>query len=406
MKQKLVFTLIFSLITFFSACSDDNEDEKSFPYNKLPTDARIFIEKHFPNSTVQNIDVDNGEYDKYAEYDKYTVKLSGDVTATFNKFGFWRMVECPNGIATDKEILWPRFYDDLKKIQPNVKVLKYQLYDYGYRVYLNNDVVIATAHDRIEGYDVTGKKPLPQKISTFITDHFKGEKIEYVVELFKKDKLELSGYLQVGFAGGSTVSFNGDNWYQSGGTVSDALLKTLPKTVSDALYERYKEPKIQTLKKYETYCKITVSNDRGAELLIDYESGIIEPPTKVVEDFIKKYISEKVGAISPVRQTDNPKRIIFRYTFRADVGNCFLQVDKKGDWVECHLSGEVLPDKLTALLPASVLKYVADNYPDNKIFRIGHNYEGEYLVMPELKVSLKFDKDGKFIEKGTGFESE
>lgn len=62
-KLLFVFTLLAASFTFI-ACSDD-DDEKTIGMNELPTNAKSFLETHFPGQEANRVEKDNDGYDVY-----------------------------------------------------------------------------------------------------------------------------------------------------------------------------------------------------------------------------------------------------------------------------------------------------------------------------------------------------
>lgn len=83
--------------------------------------------------------------------------------------------------------------------------------------------------------------------------------------------------------------------------------------------------------------------------------------------------------------------------------NYEIEFDAQGEWIEIEgLNDAVLPDNVLALIPRSILSYVAQNYPDRGITEIKKETYGYKIDLTgTLDVELAFDTNGEFLAADT-----
>lgn len=83
--------------------------------------------------------------------------------------------------------------------------------------------------------------------------------------------------------------------------------------------------------------------------------------------------------------------------------NYEIEFDAQGGWIEIEgLNDAVLPDNVLALIPRSILSYVAQNYPDRGITEIKKETYGYKIDLTgTLDVELAFDTNGEFLAADT-----
>ena len=98
---------------------------------------------------------------------------------------------------------------------------------------------------------------------------------------------------------------------------------------------------------------------------------------QTAQQFIKKYFGDRKVAFAK-EESD----------FRKSYEIAF----KNGDKIECKYSA--VP---TGIIPAPIAKYVADNYPDNKIVQIERDTRSTEVKL-DNRMEIKFDKQHRVIE--------
>lgn len=115
----------------------------------------------------------------------------------------------------------------------------------------------------------------------------------------------------------------------------------------------------------------------------------IEQLPQSAQQFIKSHFGDSKIAIAKVETDwfDKSYDIIF-----TD-GNK-LEFDKQGNWKEIDCKYSTVP---TSVIPAPILKYVSDNYPEAKVLKIERDKK-DYEVKLSNKWELKFDLQFNLID--------
>ena len=71
-----------------------------------------------------------------------------------------------------------------------------------------------------------------------------------------------------------------------------------------------------------------------------------------------------------------------------------IEFDRKGEWTDIDCKYSAVP---TGIIPAPIAKYVADNYPDNKIVQIERDTRSTEVKL-DNRMEIKFDKQHRVIE--------
>ena len=86
---------------------------------------------------------------------------------------------------------------------------------------------------------------------------------------------------------------------------------------------------------------------------------------QTAQQFIKKYFGDRKVAFAK-EESD------FRKSYEIAFKNGDkIEFDRKGEWTDIDCKYSAVP---TGIIPAPIAKYVADNYPDNKIVQIRKRY--------------------------------
>lgn len=80
-------------------------------------------------------------------------------------------------------------------------------------------------------------------------------------------------------------------------------------------------------------------------------------------------------------------------------GSYVIEFDRQGEWIEIEgIKESVLPDNVLALIPRSILSYVAQNYPDKGITEVKKETYGYKIELTgNLDIELAFNKNGEFL---------
>lgn len=71
-----------------------------------------------------------------------------------------------------------------------------------------------------------------------------------------------------------------------------------------------------------------------------------------------------------------------------------VKFNQNGEWKGVDCMTRQVPD---AIIPAKILEYVTNNFPNAFITEIEFKYTKRYNVELNIDVELRFDKDGNFI---------
>lgn len=115
----------------------------------------------------------------------------------------------------------------------------------------------------------------------------------------------------------------------------------------------------------------------------------IEQLPQSAQQFIKSHFGDSKVAIAKMETDwfDKSYDIIF-----TD-GNK-LEFDKQGNWKEINCKYSAVP---TSVIPAQILKYVSENYPEAKVLKIERDKK-DYEVKLSNKWELKFDLQFNLVD--------
>lgn len=110
---------------------------------------------------------------------------------------------------------------------------------------------------------------------------------------------------------------------------------------------------------------------------------------QAAQQFIKTHFSDNKVAIAKMETDwfDKSYDVIFTN------GNK-LEFDKQGNWKEVDCKYSAVP---ATVIPAQILKYVSENYPDAKVLKIERDKK-DYEVKLSNKWELKFDLQFNLID--------
>ena len=109
---------------------------------------------------------------------------------------------------------------------------------------------------------------------------------------------------------------------------------------------------------------------------------------QTAQQFIKKYFGDRKVAFAK-EESD------FRKSYEIAFKNGDkIEFDRKGEWTDIDCKYSAVP---TGIIPAPIAKYVADNYPDNKIVQIERDTRSTEVKL-DNRMEIKFDKQHRVIE--------
>ena len=109
---------------------------------------------------------------------------------------------------------------------------------------------------------------------------------------------------------------------------------------------------------------------------------------QTAQQFIKKYFGDRKVAFAK-EESD------FRKSYEIAFKNGDkIEFDRKGEWTDIDSKYSAVP---TGIIPAPIAKYVADNYPDNKIVQIERDTRSTEVKL-DNRMEIKFDKQHRVIE--------
>ena len=125
--------------------------------------------------------------------------------------------------------------------------------------------------------------------------------------------------------------------------------------------------------------------------------GMIDREELVPYEKLPKQIKDFVSTHFPDNKVAYAEKDWDGYDVILDDGTD-LEFTTKGQWTEIQMRHGEMPESVLKLLPATLLNYLKQNYPEKKIKEIvnkPYGYEIELFQMHDLE--LKFDKNGKFL---------
>ena len=109
---------------------------------------------------------------------------------------------------------------------------------------------------------------------------------------------------------------------------------------------------------------------------------------QTAQQFIKKYFGDRKVAFAK-EESD------FRKSYEIAFKNGDkIEFARKGEWTDIASKSSAVP---TGIIPAPIAKYVADNYPDNKIVQIERDTRSTEVKL-DNRMEIKFDKQHRVIE--------
>lgn len=129
--KKILLTLVAVLAVALGASADTYTIDR----DRLPEQAREFLDKHFPKSKVGMIKVDRHLFKK-TDYD---VRLVNGTKLEFNPSGAWTEVDCKTREVPSSIVMKPiRTY--VAKNYPDVKIVKIEKKSTSFKVKLSDGV--------------------------------------------------------------------------------------------------------------------------------------------------------------------------------------------------------------------------------------------------------------------------
>ena len=124
MERMKYYSVICGLLVLMMSCKDD----------AIPEQAKSFIDRYFPQSSVVLVEVGDEDDEK-----EYSVWLNDGTKIEFDMQGSWRRVGrkktgVPASLVPDAIMQY------VKTRYPNDVVTKFSKKDYGYKLELSNDV--------------------------------------------------------------------------------------------------------------------------------------------------------------------------------------------------------------------------------------------------------------------------
>ena len=109
---------------------------------------------------------------------------------------------------------------------------------------------------------------------------------------------------------------------------------------------------------------------------------------QTAQHYLKKYFGDRKVAFAK-EESD------FRKSYEIAFKNGDkIEFDRKGEWTDIDGKYSAVP---TGIIPAPIAKYVADNYPDNKIVQIERDTRSTEVKL-DNRMEIKFDKQHRVIE--------
>ena len=217
--KKILFTFsMIALAIFATSCSsDDDNDDKTIPYNNLPATAQTFSQTYFADATVRQVEKDNDSYNLYYtngfEIDFYTNGEWKSIESSYQQFPASLLTLSPIDIINADVT---KRYSGLYIIEIEKDTKKN-----GFEVKLNNNVELIYEWDgTYRGVDIDDSddkampyENLPATSKTFIETYFPN----VVVAMVKDDGDNYDVYLNNGFEvefykdGGEWKNIDGNN---------------------------------------------------------------------------------------------------------------------------------------------------------------------------------------------------
>lgn len=122
-------TLVMLLVS--TACA---RDEVTRDVNKLPAQAREFVSKQFPKTTVAYLKIDRNMFRTTG----YDVKLDNGTELEFDRNGDWTEISSKSGVPST--LIPATIADYVKRNYANHRVVKIKRKSHGYKIELGNDL--------------------------------------------------------------------------------------------------------------------------------------------------------------------------------------------------------------------------------------------------------------------------
>ena len=123
-----------SLVTFFAVSISAQAQEQIITQKELPTSAKTFLQKNFPNGKVEYVVMEKN----YLSSNEYKTRLNNGVEIEFNQKGEWKEV---NGFQTEipASFIPKKIQNYVKNKFANTKIVKIEKGSFGkYEVKLSN----------------------------------------------------------------------------------------------------------------------------------------------------------------------------------------------------------------------------------------------------------------------------
>ena len=132
-KSKLFLAALASLIT--SSMASKTYDDMVFAED-LPTDAKSFVQKFFPRHSVAFAEMDIRPYNS-----EYKVSLNDGTEINFNFFGEWSAVDCKFN-AVPLNIVPDAIAQCADHRFPDSQIVAIHNEEFGYKVKLSSDITL------------------------------------------------------------------------------------------------------------------------------------------------------------------------------------------------------------------------------------------------------------------------
>ena len=123
--KKITAAIVGLLLIPFIAMADG----KRIPFEKLPAEARTFVNTYFGGSKILQVT---------AEWDEYDVLFADLSSVEFDRSGNWKQVKCKKGGAIPEAIIPTRILSYVKEAFPDQLIVKIERSRWGYEVEIQN----------------------------------------------------------------------------------------------------------------------------------------------------------------------------------------------------------------------------------------------------------------------------
>ena len=264
----LVISAALCLVLPLSSCDND----ESINFSDLPQVTRSFVDAHFKNIGVLQVEKDGDEYD---------LKLEGGINVEFGRDGNWKKVESTvNGIPQSiLDLLPSKILTYLNQNFPGSKVeqiengLNYEIELLGRPgielIFSKQGDIIRV--DRDDNNQYIPVSNLPQISQTFVSTHFKDLTVLYA----EKDD---DGEYEVKFEGGTNVEFAADGSWKKVESIVNGLpqsvLNLVPAKIMTYVNANYPNKKVEQIEN-GIYYEVELIGVPDVELIFNKQGDFI-----------------------------------------------------------------------------------------------------------------------------------